>query len=610
MPFGAEPVGNGQIRFRLWAPAAQQVELCLRNEAGELSLPMEPSPEGWFELTSAQAKAGNQYRYRINGEFCVPDPASRYQPDDVHGYSEILDAESWYWTDKDWTGRPWAEAVIYELHIGTFTPEGTFKAALNRLDHLLALGISAIQLMPLADFPGERNWGYDGVFPFAPDSSYGTPDELKELVQTAHGMGMMVFLDVVYNHFGPEGNYLHHYAPTFFTTKHHTPWGAALHFEGEDSYWVRQFFIHNALYWLEEFHFDGLRLDAVQCIIDDTQPHILEELAEAVHNKIGQYRQVHLILENDHNTARYLTRNNTGKPLYYVAQWNDDIHHALHVLLTGENQGYYADYAEQPDHHLCRCLAEGFAYQGEASIYRHGETRGDSSAHLPPLAFVSFLQNHDQVGNRAFAERITALAPDQAVRSATALLLLLPFPPMLFMGQEWGSRQPFAFFCDFEANLARRVSAGRCREFAKFLGFADPKVQQQIPDPADERTYRQSMLDWETLNTEQGQQWLNFHRNLLNIRRKKIVPRLAGTKSGNAKKCHLIGERAFAAHWRLEDDSMLYLLANLGAAEIPITNKAPGQLLFATPDTLNTQSAKLPGWSIIWTLQEPKRFIQ
>lgn len=603
MPYGAEPLSSGRIRFRLWAPAAHCVEIGFPEDDRELWFAMEPQADGWFELIPFVAQIGSHYLYRIDGGLCVPDPASRLQADDVHGCSVVVDADNWPWTDQEWRGRPWEEAVIYELHVGTFTPQGTFEAVADKLDHLLGLGITAIELMPIAEFPGHRGWGYDGVLPFAPSNNYGSPDDLKYLIQTAHAKGMMVFLDVVYNHFGPEGNYLHHYAPAFFNAKYHTPWGAAINFDGENCFWVRQYFIHNALYWLEEFHFDGLRLDAVHAIFDASQPDILLELVESVQQHLGQDRLIHLILENDHNASSYLRRNAAGYPLHYVAQWNDDIHHALHVLLTGETQGYYVDYADKPISHLGRCLAEGFAYQGERSKYRHGENRGEPSLDLPPSAFVSFLQNHDQCGNRALGERIASLASDQAIRAATALLLLAPFPPLLFMGQEWSSRQPFAFFCNFEPELARKVSAGRRREFADFLGFADAKSQTQIPDPSAEITFRQSVLDWETLLTNDGALWLDFHQQLLHLRQREIIPRIAGMPSG--AQFQAIGLQALSVSWRLGDGSTLCLVANLGSEPIALNAKPQGRLLYATPNTLNAQSDSLPGWSVMWSLRDP-----
>lgn len=454
MPFGAELMATGDVCFRLWTPTAKKVDLCIENPEGTAILAMNAQEGGWFELKTEQAAAGSLYRYQIDGEVQVPDPASRFQPEDVHGPSEVINPRVFEWQDEKWTGSPWEEAMIYEAHVGTFTAGDSFHALEARLDHLLELGITVLELMPVADFPGRWNWGYDGVSLFAPDSCYGRPDDLKSLVQAAHVRGLMVFLDVVYNHFGPEGNYLHRYAPDFFTQRHHTPWGAAINFDGENAHWVRRFFIHNALYWLEEYHFDGLRLDAVHAIEDASRPDILEELAETVARAFSQERLVHLVLENDNNAARYLSRKSNRQPRWYVAQWNDDIHHALHVLAIGETQGYYMDYANKPILHLERCLCAGFDFQGQNSPYRGHKPRGEPSDALPPGVFAAFFQNHDQTGNRAFGERINALAAPEAVRALAALLLLSPFPPLLFMGQEWGSRQPFPFFCDFNEELA------------------------------------------------------------------------------------------------------------------------------------------------------------
>jgi malto-oligosyltrehalose trehalohydrolase len=402
MPFGAALRDDGTTCFRLWAPAAARVDLALATTRAHAALPLAALDGGWFEAIAPDAPHGSRYAFRIDGERTVPDPASRSNPDDVHAPSMVVDPLAFDWQDAGWRGRPWHEAVLYELHVGTFTREGTFAAAIGRLDYLAGLGITAIELMPLADFPGTRNWGYDGVLPFAPDATYGPPETLKALVQAAHARGLMVLLDVVYNHFGPEGNYLHLYAPQFFNPTHRTPWGAAINFDGPGSRTVRDFFVHNALFWLEEYHFDGLRLDAVHAIADGSRPDIVAELAAAVRAGPGRDRHVHLVLENDANQARYLGRDESRAPLFATAQWNDDLHHAFHVLLTGERDGYYADYAERPLRHLGRALAEGFSYQGEASAYRANRTRGEPSVHLPATAFVSFLQTHDQVGNRAF----------------------------------------------------------------------------------------------------------------------------------------------------------------------------------------------------------------
>ena len=452
MPFGAAVLAQGGVRFRLWAPAARSVDFVLANK----SKPMKSQPGGWFELIDRDAGAGTLYQYRIDGQQLVPDPASRFQPRDVDGPSEVIDPSRYPWKDAGWRSRPWNEAVIYELHLGTFTPEGTYRGAIGKLGHLAEHGITAIELMPLSDFAGRRNWGYDGVLSYAPDSAYGRPEDLEALVEAAHAAGLMVFLDVVYNHFGPKGNYLGLYAPPFFTERHKTPWGAAIDFANEV---VRQYFIHNALYWLEEYHFDGLRFDAVHAIHDDSPRHILDEIRDAVAS-FFQSRK-HLVLENDANQARFV---GPGK---YNAQWNDDSHHGYHVLATGERDGYYAAYADQPARHLARCLAEGFAYQGEVSPFS-GHSRGEKSSHLPPSCFVDFLQNHDQVGNRAFGERIGALAEQARLEALYACVLLAPQVPLLFMGEEFDASTPFLYFCDFGPDLAQAVATGRREEFRRF----------------------------------------------------------------------------------------------------------------------------------------------
>ena len=590
---------TGGVRFRLWAPEAPVLALVLQGAQGERILPMMRTHNDWFDIVARDADPGCRYGFQLGDGLRVPDPASRYQPEDVHGLSEVIDPHAYQWQDEAWRGRPWAEAVIYELHVGTFTPQGTFGAALEKLDHLAGLGVTAIELMPVADFPGRRNWGYDGVLPFAPDASYGRPEDLKALVDAAHARGLMVLLDVVYNHFGPEGNYLHRYAPQFFSERHRTPWGAAINFDGAGSRTVRDFFIHNALYWLEEYHFDGLRLDAVHAISDDARPDILEELATAVHAGPGRERHVHLVIENEHNAAHYLERDGAGRPRHYVAQWNDDVHHALHVIVTGEREGYYADYADAPLRHLGRCLTEGFAYQGEPSPYRHGEVRGESTRGLPAAAFVGFLQNHDQVGNRAFGERLTLLAKPAALRAATALLLLAPQPPLLFMGQEWGCRAPFAFFCDFGAPLAAAVTAGRRREFAKFPAFQDPVARARIPDPNDPATFSAAVLDWRELERTGHRDWLSLHRDLLALRQREITPRLGRLDDGQGHYRMLTGH-ALEAYWTYGDGSRITLLANLGDEPMPGNERPAGELLYATAAL---DGGVVPPWGVFWFLE-------
>ncbi|MGE5026988.1 MAG: malto-oligosyltrehalose trehalohydrolase [Betaproteobacteria bacterium] len=600
MPFGAEVLGDGQIRFRLWAPAARRVDVALEDGA---ILPMLPRTGGWFERVTGNAGTGSLYRYRIDGGALVPDPASRCNPADVHGPSRVVDPLAFGWRDANWRGRPWEEAVIYELHVGAFTPRGNFAGAAERLDYLAGLGVTAIELMPVADFPGARNWGYDGVLPFAPDSRYGSPDDLKALIQASHDRGLMVFLDVVYNHFGPEGNYLQTYAPPFFTGRHLTPWGDGINFDGQDSRTVRDFFIHNALYWLKEYHFDGLRLDAVHTIQDDSRPHILAELAQAVGDGPGRERHVHLMLENDRNQSCYLRRNPDGRPGRYAAQWNDDAHHALHVLLTGETDGYYADYGAAPARHLGRCLAEGYAYQGEPSAYRGALPRGEPSADLPATAFVNFLQSHDQVGNRAFGERLAVLAAPESVRAAVAVLLLAPSVPLLFMGEEFGSRQPFLFFCDFGPQLAAAVTAGRRNEFARFWRFADPAVRERIPDPNAAETFLLSRLDWE--NADAHQEWLVLYRQLLALRRAEIATRLPGLKGGQG--CCRVQGRALSVNWTLGDGSNLSLLANFGGEPAGRFQRPPGELLYATHPGQEVETAPLPAWAAAWFIERASR---
>lgn len=604
MPFGAE-LGRDGTRFRLWAPDAQSVSLKLSGNAGEREIPLQANDEDWCVATVDGAPAGTRYQFRINGDLLVPDPASRFQPEDVHGASEVIDPASYTWSDGDWRGQPWEKVVLYELHVGTFTPEGTFAGVIERLDHLRDLGVTAIELMPVADFIGARGWGYDGVYLYAPDARYGRPEDLKRLVDEAHARGLMVFLDVVYNHFGPAGNYLHVYAREhFFNWERETPWGAAINFER--SRVVRDFYLHNVLYWLDEYHFDGLRFDAVHAIKDPSEPDILDEIAEAVHARMGDDRHVHLVLENEENEAHRLRRDANHRPLTFTAQWNDDIHHAFHTLLTGESKGYYQDYSDAPMDHLLRCLTTGFSYQGQPSKVRKGGGRGEPSGELPPLAFVNHLQNHDQIGNRAFGDRISELAPTEGIAAVTAILLLAPQIPMLFMGQEWGTKRPFQFFCDLGPELEDAVRDGRRREFAAFPEFADPKARERIPDPTAESTYHASMLDWSEVTDPEHQRMLDLHKDLLALRISEIVPRLANTPGSAATLAWNEGD-AFLVSWQLGDGSMLHLLANLSAQPSRTVPQRPaGRLLYTNVEMRGGDSGPLPPWSVAWSLDETK----
>jgi malto-oligosyltrehalose trehalohydrolase len=603
MPFGAEARDDGSTRFRLWAPAARSVELWLPDRRQEFAMSRDAA--GWAEWVTRDALPGSRYSFRIDGELLVPDPASRYQPDDVHGPSEVVDPSAYAWTDAEWRGIAPERLVFYELHVGTFTTQGSFQALAERLDHLVALGVTAVELMPVADFPGRWGWGYDGVLPFAPDASYGRPEALKALVEACHARGLAVFLDVVYNHLGPEGNYLHRYAPAFLSREHKTPWGEAINFDEPGCDIARAFVVHNALYWLEEFHLDGLRLDAVHAMPDSSALDVLVELARAAAEGPGRDRLIHLVLENDANEARYLTRTDSHKRPLYQAQWNDDMHHALHVMLTGETGGYYADYLP-PLRHLARCLSEGFAFQGQVSPYR-GRARGERSVGLPPTSFVGFLQNHDQIGNRALGERISALAAPEAVRAATAVLLLAPPLPLLFMGQEWAAPEPFLFFSDLGPDLGRLVSEGRRREFARFPEFAHPDARARIPDPQAEATRTRSALDWARVQQSPHAESLAFHRQLLEVRAREIVPLQSGEPAPDTRST-LIGETALEVTWVFPDQRVLRLVANLGSRAVTHAGPMPhwGRQIYPLASA-STSWTELPPWTVRWYVSGASR---
>jgi maltooligosyltrehalose trehalohydrolase len=576
-PFGPLITPENVI-FRLWAPGAKRVEL-MHQQTHE----MRRSDDGWFKLTIPGARPGDRYRFRIDGEVEVPDPASRFQPDDVHGPSEVID-QAYDWKTLGWIGRPWHECVFLELHVGTFTESGTFRGVIDKLDHLAATGITVIELMPVADFFGRWNWGYDGVLLYAPDSVYGRPDDLKALVDAAHQRGLMMFLDVVYNHFGPEGNYLGRYAPQFFSPAN-TPWGNAIDYSRPE---VRRFAVENALYWLSDFRFDGLRLDAVHAIVEPGRTTLLHELSEAVGTLAAQTaRHIHLVLENDANQAGLLDSLTDPPAGKYRAQWNDDYHHAFHVLLTGETAGYYGDYRDAAQH-VARTLAEGFAYQGEPSPHRQGERRGEPSLALPATAFVNFLQNHDQIGNRALGERLSVLAPPAALEAALAITLLAPAPPLLFMGDEWGARRPFPFFCDFTGELAEAVREGRRKEFAE----ATAQPHNEVPDPLAKQTVFRATLDWAAVDRPPHSSRLDLVKCLLTARKAFVVPRLPHllTGHGTAKFDGLV----LIARWAFDSGEALSLLANLGGKMQPRPETfRPGEPVWsgAPPESL-------PPWSV------------
>lgn len=571
--FGPQ-LGDGETTFRIWAPAARKVELLIDD-----ARPMRPQADGWHTLSVIGAGAGTLYKYRIDGAD-VPDPASHFQPDDVAGPSEVIDHSAFAWQTKDWLGRPWHETVLYEAHAGTFTNEGTYTAIIGKLDHLAELGVTALELMPLSDFAGRRNWGYDGVLLYAPDSSYGRPSDLKRLIDEAHRRGIMMFLDVVYNHFGPEGNYLGAYAPQFFC-KAQTPWGSAIDYRVAQ---VREFVIQNALHWLTNYRFDGLRLDAVHAITEPGQPHLLNELSACVGELAAATgRHIHLVLENDDNRARLLAPQEDPPHGRYRAQWNDDFHHAWHTLLTGERHGYYIDYPASSPELVQRTLASGFAYQGEVSVHRDGRKRGESSDRLSPLAFVNFLQNHDQIGNRALGERLEALAGPEKIEAALAIMLLAPQIPMLFMGEEWGSQRPFPFFCDFHGELAEAVRRGRRNEFKDSYAKGE-----NIPDPLKEDTFELAKLDWP--GATDGIKRLELVKNLFRLRQREIVPYLRNTSFLEAD----ADPQRLSLSWQLAD-KRLRLDANLTDTPIPSPRRTGRTIWGASED-------KLGPWSVVWTV--------
>ena len=580
--FGATLTADG-ASFRLWAPAAKRVDLLL-----DKPYPLRRGEDGWFSADISGTRAGARYKFRIDGEIDVPDPASAFQPDDVSGPSEVIDHASYRWRAADWRGRPWQETVVIETHVGAFTQEGTYRAMIDRLDHLVATGITALELLPLADFAGARNWGYDGVLWYAPDSAYGRPDDLKALIDEAHLRGLMVFLDVVYNHFGPEGNYLGRYAPGFFTQAQ-TPWGSAIDYRVAQ---VRAFAIENALYWLREYRFDGLRLDAVHTIAELGEISMLHDLSAAVGDLAAATgRHIHLVLENDDNRVSVLDAEQNPPHGKYRAQWNDDYHHAWHVLLTGETQGYYRDFARSPLHDIARALGSGFVYQGEASAHRDGQLRGEPSGGLAPTAFVNFLQNHDQIGNRALGDRLEGTASTEAIEAALAITLLAPAIPMLFMGEEWGSKAPFPFFCDFTGDLAQAVRTGRRREYA----WAYAKYGDDVPDPLAPSTFQSAVLDWESRNEGAGRKRLALVRELLSIRAREIVPRLAGARFGDARAAD---NGLLTASWHLRDGATLKLTANLSNTAIAHKpGETAGSLIWGgTPGDI------VRPWTVFWRL--------
>jgi malto-oligosyltrehalose trehalohydrolase len=561
------------------------VQLSLENDG--LLLAMAPRGDGWFELETNRACIGSRYRFRLPDGSDVPDPGSHYQPEDVHGPSEVIAPSDYAWRDAGWRGRPWHEAILYELHVGTFTQEGTFQSAIQRLAHVAELGATAIELMCLADFAGNRNWGYDGVLLYAPDSAYGRPEDMKAFVDAAHALGMMVILDVVYNHLGPEGNYLPKYFPQMLTDRHTTPWGQAFNFDGEHSHVVREMVVQNAIYWVTEFHMDGLRLDASHAMIDDGPKHILDELRERVLEAAGT-RRIHLILENEENISRQLKRNEEGEAQGYTAQWNHDITHLLAAVFSDLCSGDDRGETEK----LAKALAQGFVIAAQV------EGKADPCSHVPPTAFLAFIQTHDLVGNRIFGDRIAGLTSTEALRAIAAIYLLLPQIPMLFMGEEWAASTPFPYFCDYHGELAEAVRKGRCEQLSKLNPAPSAEEMERAPDPQADSTLRSAQLRWEEIASSPHADWLDWYRRVLGVRRESIVPLLAGL-SESCGHYEVIAPGALTARWRLGEGAELKLAANLCGQARSGFPQEDGQILW-TEGAL--RGDELSAWGVRWTL--------
>ncbi|HEY0016743.1 MAG TPA: malto-oligosyltrehalose trehalohydrolase [Longimicrobium sp.] len=582
LAFGANVVEGG-TEFRVWAPASRSVDVVLYGPDAEAVHPLGREEDGWFAAVVPGAGAGTRYRYRLDGADAYPDPASRSQPDGVHDPSEVVDPSPFRWTDEGWGGVPADELVIYEVHVGTATGAGTFDALVERLDEIAALGATAVEPMPIAEFPGHRNWGYDGVFLYAPESSYGGADGFRRFVDAAHARGLAVILDVVYNHLGPEGNYLH--AVTggqYFTDRHHTPWGDAIDYARRP---VREFAIQNALHWAHEYHVDGLRMDATHAILDDSDPHLLQELSARVRESLPEGRHFVLIAEDERNERRVLLPQPEGIGLDGV--WADDIHHQLRRHTAGDHEAYFSDYTGSVED-IVRTLRQGWFYEGQES-QNHGAPRGTPADGLPPRAFVHCIQNHDQVGNRAFGDRLTESVSLPVYRAASALLLLSPYTPLLWMGQEWAATTPFQYFTDHPEELGKLVTEGRRKEFGKFSAFGDPAVRERIPDPQAPSTFESSRLRWDEAERPPHAGVRTLYRELLALRR--THPALV-RRDRERFAVAALGEHALALRRTGEDGRALLLVVSfqgplsvdLDAVEETRASGAPWDLLLSTEE--------------------------
>jgi maltooligosyltrehalose trehalohydrolase len=594
LPIGAEMAAEGGVRFRVWAPKRKRVEVVLegdrlRGEASpeSQSQPLEREEAGYFSGRISTARAGSLYRFRLDGESALyPDPASRFQPDGPHGPSEVVDPDSFYWSDNAWSGVRREGQVIYELHLGTFMPEGNWAAAERKLPHLAETGITVLEIMPIAEFPGRFGWGYDGVDLFAPAHIYGRPDDVRRFVDQAHAHGLGVILDVVYNHVGPDGNYLKAFADQYFTDRYTTDWGEAINFDGEGAGPVREFFVANAGYWIDEFHFDGLRLDATQNIYDSSGDHIVAAIGRRVRQAAGR-RTTFVVAENEPQHVQ-LVRSLDEGGYGLDALWNDDFHHSARVALTGHKEAYYSDYQGTPQEFVS-AVKRGFLYQGQLYGWQR-KTRGTPTRGLTPAAFVTFLDNHDQVANSARGLRSRQLTSPGRYRTLTAFFLLAPQTPMLFQGQEFGATSPFDFFADHNPGLARLVRKGRAQFLSQFPSITDPAMQAALPDPGDPRDFERCKLDWSECTGHR--ELVALHRDLLRLRREDNVFRVqqvTGEVDGA-----VLSEQAFVLRFFGKDGDDRLLLFNLGR----------DLRLEPAPEPLLAPPAGR-AWALLWSSEHP-----
>ena len=591
LPVGAEILPGGGVHFRLWAPACKRVEAVLEepDRGGLRAVPLRAGEDGYFAGTAPEARAGSLYRFRLDGnDALIPDPASRFQPDGLEGPSQVVDPSRFAWTDGDWPGVAIEGQVAYELHVGSFTPEGSWDAAAARLDDLKALGVTLLEVMPVATFHGRFGWGYDGVLFFAPFARYGEPDAFRRFVDRAHALGLGVILDVVYNHLGPGWDFLKRLSDDYVSRTHSTEWGETLNFDAAHSRPVRELVTANAAYWVREFHLDGLRIDATQQIFDDSPRHILAEICEAIRAAAGG-RKILLIGENEPQRAELLRPGDPDAP-HLDALWNEDFHHSAMVAATGRDEGYYSMHRGTPQE-LISAARWGWLYQGQIYPWQE-KPRGTATMDLPPARFVNYIQNHDQVANTLDGRRFHLQTSPGRARALTAYFLLAPGTPMLFMGQEWGASTPFFFFADFGGDLGAAYHKGRREFLEQFRNLASPEMQALIPDPTDAALFTRSKLDWGERARPPHDEWLALHADLLRLRREDAVFR-----AQDAGRLHgaVLGPEAFLLRFFGEGGDDRLLLVNLGAG-----------LLFSPPaEPLLAPPAKRR-WSVIWSSEAPR----